>query len=340
MRGTPFLSVKISRANKKSSVSDELSTVNRTHAATYIYAAPAKIEGEMSKEKPTAGFAPRLISTLLVALAAVSISAPDMRAATLKAETAAAFNRYARAREAEMQQASRDGKFFIVDGLPSAQRDQIYSQLRQGQLYIQQMHTLENGIPIRIPSGRIEHWVGMGFIPGGTLAQTMAVFEDYDHHYEIYKPNVLRSKLLSHEGNLFKTYMRFNQNVVITVVVDVYFDNYTSSPDSTHAESMTHSTKIAEVVNPGSSNEYELSEANSHGYLWRLYTYWRLEEKDGGVYVQSESIALSRSLPRVIALFVNPFVKDLPRQNLSSLLIDTRTAVTKKVNALGQNGRR
>jgi hypothetical protein len=63
--------------------------------------------------------------------------------------------------------------------------------------------------------------------------------------------------------------------------------------------------------------------------MWRLYTYWRIEEKDGGVYVQNESVSLSRTVPALLAFIVNPLVKSIPRNVLMHLLTDTRNAVVK-----------
>jgi len=59
------------------------------------------------------------------------------------------------------------------------------------------------------------------------------------------------------------------------------------------------------------------------------YTYWRIEEKDGGVYVQNESVSLSRTVPALLAFIVNPLVKSIPRNVLIHLLTDTRNAVVK-----------
>jgi hypothetical protein len=63
--------------------------------------------------------------------------------------------------------------------------------------------------------------------------------------------------------------------------------------------------------------------------MWRLYSYWRIEEKDGGVYVQNESITLTRTVPAMLAWLINPLVKSIPRDVLSHLLTNTRNAVTK-----------
>jgi hypothetical protein len=82
-------------------------------------------------------------------------------------------------------------------------------------------------------------------------------------------------------------------------------------------------------VNPGSPNEHERADGNDHGYMWRLYSYWRLEEKDGGVYVENESITLTRTVPALLAWLVNPLTKSIPRDILLHTLTDTRKAVTK-----------
>jgi len=62
--------------------------------------------------------------------------------------------------------------------------------------------------------------------------------------------------------------------------------------------------------------------------MWRLYTYWRVEEKDGGIYLQNESIALSRTVPFLLAWLVDPLVKSIPRNVITHLLIDTQKAVS------------
>ena len=86
----------------------------------------------------------------------------------------------------------------------------------------------------------------------------------------------------------------------------------------------SRSTRIVEVANPGKASQHELPAGNDHGYVWRLNTYWRVEEKDGGVYVQNESVALTRSVPLLFAWLVNPLIKSIV---LLRLLNATRKAV-------------
>jgi hypothetical protein len=96
----------------------------------------------------------------------------------------------------------------------------------------------------------------------------------------------------------------------------------------TRALGQAYSTRIAEVENPDKPDERELPVGNDHGYLWRLDNYWRVEEKDGGTYLQVESVGLTRTVPAILAWLINPLVKNIPRAVLSNLLNATRRAVT------------
>ena len=250
-----------------------------------------------------------------------------VNATELKLETATAFDRYIKATEERMAEDLRRGRFLIVDNLPESGRQQAYSQLKQGQFYIESLRTKEDGKPILVPGGLIHHWVGVAFIPRTTLSQILAVLQDYDNHKILYKPDVRDSKLLTRDGNDFKVYLQFYRKSLASVVVNVNVDIRYTLIGATRAMSKSCSTRIAEVEDAGKPDEHELPVGNDHGYVWRLYSYWRIEEKDGGVYIQVESIGLSRTIPWAIAWFVNPLVQSIPRSVLFQLLESTRKAV-------------
>jgi hypothetical protein len=65
------------------------------------------------------------------------------------------------------------------------------------------------------------------------------------------------------------------------------------------------------------------------GYLWRLNTYGRYEERDGGVYIELETVALSGSVPAIVAWLVNPYVRSIPREYLLRTLAQTREMLRK-----------
>ena len=246
------------------------------------------------------------------------------RAAELKPETAASFDRYIHGFEARMDEDARDNRFLVVDHLPAVPRHEAYGQLQRGQFYIE-----ESDHPAHIPSGLIHHWAGVTFIPEATLSEVLAVFQDYDNYRNIFKPLVRQSALIEHRGNESKIYLQLFYKSLVTVALNAHFEVSDKQFVATRRQSACRSTSIAELANLGKPDEYERPPGDDHGYLWRLYSYWRFEEKDGGVYVQNESVALSRSVPAIFAWLVNPLVKSIPRDILIHLLTATRNAVTK-----------
>jgi len=252
-----------------------------------------------------------------------------VRATELKPDTAAAFNRYVHAMEVRMDEDTRLDHFLIIDRLPDARRTEAYEQLKAGQVYIEAITAREGDKPIKVPSGLIHHWAGVIFIPNATFSEVTAVLRDYDCHEETYKPQIRKSKLIERNGDESKIYFQFFNHSIVTVILNADFDVRDTQFGSNRFETVSRSTRIAEVENADSPNEHEKPVGNDHGYMWRLYTYWRIEEKDGGVYVQNESVSLTRTVPALLAFVVNPLVKSIPRNVLIHLLTDTRNAVVK-----------
>jgi hypothetical protein len=249
------------------------------------------------------------------------------RAAEPKPETVAAFDRYIRATEARMDDDARHNRFLIVDRLPPLSRLEAYDQLQRGQIHIEEVHASGERGRIRIPSGLVHDWAGVIFIPNVTLPEVIAVLEDFDRHDTIYAPDLRQSQLLERNGDRCRIYLQFFSKSAVTVVLNVDFDVRITRFGAVAYESTSRSTRIAELADPGKANEHELPAGKEHGFIWRLYSDWRAEEKDGGVYVQNESIALSRTVPPVFAWFVNPLLQSIPRNLLTHLLNDTGKAV-------------
>ncbi len=259
----------------------------------------------------------------------VCLVAQTLQAAELKKQTARAFDSYIAASEGRMQAELQNGPFLFVDGLPEQRRGEAYAQLREGQILVNPVNAKVEGSPMKVPGGLIHDWVGVVFIPNVSLAQTLAVAQDYGHYQDIYRPEVSRSKLLQRSGDNFKVFLQFYKKSLVTVVINADFDIDYKRLEPDRVVSDSHSTRIAEVEDAGQAGERELPVDGGHGYLWRLDSYWRLEERDGGVYVQLESIGLSRSVPAVFAWLVNPLLRSVPRGALTDMLGATRRFVAK-----------
>ena len=247
----------------------------------------------------------------------------------MKPETVAAFDRYIAKTEAQMKDDLGADRFLTIDRLPDQQRKEAYEQVRRGEFYIEELQTLENGQQIRIPNGLVHHWVGVMFIPNVKVSETDAVLHDYANEASTYNPQIRRARLIQQNGNESKIYLQFYNKSIITVVLDAYFDVMETQMGNDRIQSIAHSTRVVEVLNPGTPNEHERTDGVDHGYMWRLCSYWRIEEKDGGTYVENESITLTRTVPVMLAWIINPLTKTIPRDVLQLTLTNTRNAVLK-----------
>jgi hypothetical protein len=264
-----------------------------------------------------------LVAGILVACAMTHgvPAAPAAAAAELQNRTTQAFDRYVRLTEARL---NGNVPFLWIDGLPEARRREALDAVRRNELSIERLETKDNGREIDAPGGMIHHWVGTAFVPGATIAQALSVLQNYNEHHRIYAPTVAASKLQSRDGDRFTFFLRFVMKKVITVVVNTDHEAVFRKPAADRAEGWIHSTRIAEVENPGTPTEREKPVGNDGGYLWRLNTYWRLLARDGGLYIHCESVSLSRGIPTGFGWIVGPFVTSIPRESLTFTLDTTR----------------
>ena len=267
----------------------------------------------MTQRAPT-----RWIPLIVMALAGPAAAG----AADLQPQTVAAFDRYVALTEAAMDGPGAPALW--LDGLPAARRQELAERLRAGGLIVERTGATDPTREIEIPGGLVHHWVGTVFVPDGRLRDAVALLQDYDRHAEVYAPAVQRSKLLSRDGDRFTVSLRFFQKKVITVVLNSEHEAAFTRRAPGEVRSRIHSTRIAEVENPGTPAEREYPVGKDSGYLWRLNTYWRFVERDNGVYIQCESVTLTRPIPYGLGWAVGPFVTSVPRESLEFTLDTTR----------------
>jgi hypothetical protein len=248
-------------------------------------------------------------------------------------DTIAAFNRYVRLTDARNDTELKSGHDLLwLDGLSTAEKTEAYAAVRHGEVRMQKLESRENGASIPCPGGLIHHWVGVAFIPGAKVSDVLAILEDYDRHFRYYAPDVEKSKIESREGDRFRVLLRFRRHKVITVVLDTEHDvrYFHDAPGRAHSRSSA--VRIAQVDNPDTVNEREEAPGQDDGFLWGMETWWRVEEADGGVYVQSEVASLTRGIPAGLGWMVAPFVTSIPKESLTFTLEATRHAVGARLN--------
>jgi hypothetical protein len=137
------------------------------------------------------------------------------------------------------------------------------------------------------------------------------------------------SKILRHEGNDYLVYMRLLKKRIVTVVLNTEHEIHYIPIDNTHWKSQSKTTKIAEVQDAGKPTEHELPPGTGYGFLWKLDTYWRFLERDGGTWIECEAISLTRDIPTGLGWLIEPIIRSLPRESLENTLRETAEGLKK-----------
>jgi hypothetical protein len=238
-----------------------------------------------------------------------------------------AFNSYIGAVESRLalQHRSQDG--FLA---PVASTQQSGIRLRRGELLVEQIAPSTGAA---FPGAMLQHWRGTAFAPGAKAADFERLMKDFNAYPQHFSPQVLQTKILAQPDDRgpdrFHAVMRVRQKHVITVVLDTVYDIAFGRLDRQHGYSISRSTRISEIDSPGTGAERALNAGEEHGYLWRLNTYWSYEERDGGLYMQIESVSLTRSIPDGLGWAVRPFVESVPRESLEFTLRSACNAIRK-----------
>ncbi|WP_148210085.1 hypothetical protein [Candidatus Korobacter versatilis] len=235
----------------------------------------------------------------------------------LNAETLQAFTTYVADAEASMR-ATTDPFLWADADLKRS------SEVAKGKVLAQFWSGTK---PIHVPQGLIHDWVGAAYIPRVKVSQVLRVVQDYDNHKQIYKPDVMESKLVTHAGDDFKIFLRLLKKKVISVVLDTEHAVHYSQISATRWTCWSHTTSISEVQNADAKDQKILQPDTGHGFLWRLNSYWRFEEKQEDVSIECRAISLSRDVPKALAWIIDPIVGKVPKESLINTLNATRKAL-------------
>jgi hypothetical protein len=247
---------------------------------------------------------------------------PSALGVELRTQTVAAFDRYIRAAEALRDQRVSGARSFLWADESTPRRQQA----RDGEVVVE---PLVGKGDTEVTGGLIHDWIGAVYISGATLDRVLGLVQNYDQHRAVYAPEVIASKTLRRDGNRFRIHLRLLKKKVITVVLNTEHDVEYFPLDARRWHSRSYSTRIAEVDNPGEPGERELAPGDDHGFLWRLYSYWRFAERDGGVWVECQAVSLTRHVPTGLGWLIEPIIRGLPRESLANTLRATRAAVAR-----------
>src|SRR6185437_5163915 len=254
---------------------------------------------------------PAIAITLVLVLAATSHSWAEA-----PASANAAFDTYIRTIETRIaRQHASPGRFIV---LPSP------SSVGHGGPVIERIAVAP------VPGGLLHHWRASQFLPGARAAELDRLLRDYSAYPTLFAPQVERARAVPTTHGVDRVIMRVRQHHVITVVLDTDYEVSFGQLDPQHRFSTSRSTGVREIESPGTAAEHTLPPGEEHGFLWRQNTYWSYEEQDGGLYVQVESVSLTRTLPTGLGWAIGPYIESIPRDSLAFTLQSICSAVQRQ----------
>jgi len=254
-------------------------------------------------------------------LAMVAAAACQSSAAELKPATLRAWDQYVSMAEARMQARLEPGHQFLwTDEEPSRG-----VRVRKGEILVAPLG--EAGIQT-VPEGLIHHWMGALFVPNVRLADVLAVVRDYAQYKEVYRPRVLDSRLLGSADGRQEYSMIWMNNVLFeNVALETRYEANDFAVDQRRCFTVTRVASAREIEGYAERNQRFLPPGQGSGFIWRLQSIARYEERDGGVYVELEALALTHDIPAGLRWLASPLVARLSRGALAGSLRQTREGV-------------
>jgi len=184
-----------------------------------------------------------------------------------------------------------------------------------------------NGGSWEVTGGLVHHWRATAFVPNASASELLALLRDSDHLARYYAPRVVASRALTGEGGRAAVAMRFKEQRVITVVLDAEFEAESGLTGGGRGYSISRSTHIWQVDQPGTAEERRREEGADDGFLWHLNSYWGFEQKGEGLLMECEAVSLTRDIPAGLSWLIAPIVESLPRASLEFTMTATRNAL-------------
>jgi hypothetical protein len=252
----------------------------------------------------------------------ITVLSPAMvSAASLAPATSKAWEEYVESANMRMELRLSPGQAFLwVDEDPAR-----LASVREGEIVIAPVG-LQN--PRRVPSGLIHDWVGAAFIPDVTVKDVFQVTRDYARFKDFYRPTVIDSKVIATSETKDRySMLLINKSFFLKTALDTDYESYYVRLDDRRGYSASRATRIQEIQEYGFPSQRILNEDEGHGILWRMLSFTRYLERDGGVYLELEAIALSRDIPGSLRWLVEPIVRRVSRASLATSLRQTENAV-------------
>ncbi len=262
---------------------------------------------------------------LLLIVVTLGMAGSPVMAAKLQEKTLKAWDEYVRLTEERITKELNSSSGFLAQdfqAVPKAQmeRDPALSV----QKMVEKRNTINHSGPkIKVPARTIHHWRGSVFIPDVDLERVLAQVRNPAQQEQL-QEDVLESRILEESDDSLRLYLKLVRSKIVTVTYNTeHLIEYQRHGEGL-ASSRSIATRIVELDQAGTPAEREKPKGKDRGFLWRLNSYWRYQQVDGGVLVECESLTLSRGVPAILALFVKPIITGVARESMERTLSSMR----------------
>ena len=178
-----------------------------------------------------------------------------------------------------------------------------------------------------VNGGLVHDWRAQVLIPRVTLDQVLRLSRSYPDYPTIFHP-VVSARILSQEGDHFHVQLRMRESAGgLSATLDVRSNIVYTRIDPRHAFVVSQSEEIREVRKPDRTSESLLPVGADSGYLWRARALTRFAEDDAGVWMEMETLGLSRAFPPMVGWVIEPIARRVGRRSAEASVDEFRRAV-------------
>lgn len=173
----------------------------------------------------------------------------------------------------------------------------------------------------------LHHWRARVLLPGVTIDQVLPLSRSYPDYPTIFHP-IVQARILSQEGDHFKVQFRMKESAGgLSATLDVRSGITYSRPEPGRAYVISRSEEIREVKDASRPSERQLPAGKDSGYLWRSATFTSFIEDRAGVWMEMETLGLSRQFPPMLGWIIEPIARRVGRRSAEASVDEFRHAV-------------
>lgn len=208
---------------------------------------------------------------------------------------------------------------------------QLRARLRAGEVVARPGR--DDGI-LKVPDGLVHHWRAAIFIPDVTLARVLAVVQDYGSYAAVYDWVIDSARLRDvrePDRDRYWVLLRIKRKAgMVSSTVDLWTAIEYRQPRPDLVTAVSNADCIRQVEDAGERDERRLPIGTGSGYLWRADTFTSYYERDGGVYVDLQTLGLSRGYPPLLGWIIEPIARRLGRGSAADGLERLRAVVKRR----------